>query len=208
MIIYRYDPSIRRSDANVPPWLEGWESDAPGIGVCSRETEDGTIYGVADPLLFNLPARRAWEPLGDNWQAIMVGTLDPRPLARGQRWADTRPVVDMQGRTWLAPRILGEDGTRAFRVAYGGPDFLPTPTPIQLRCFDVAQAARAEVEGGGLSDIGISARWASILLASVMHIPEAAFSVFSLPDEFLIIGTLQHGTGLPLKLATPPADQG
>lgn len=194
----------------VPPWLQGWAPVHAEAAICHRDTPAGHLVGICNPLAFGVPAKAEWVDLDDGWQAALGPTLDPRLLIRhAQRWADVVTVQDMQGRDWAVPVILTADGSRSFRVAYGGRDMLPRLTPEQARCLEIASEARmawiaekerqANGEEAAGVDMGVAARWALPLIAAANHIAEAALAELGLADDFLIVGTMAVATGLPLK---------
>lgn len=205
-IYYRH-----RSPADAtPPWFQGWAPVHVDAAICHRDTAAGHVVGIGNPLTFNPSPRAEWADLDDGWQASLGADFDPRLLIRhSQRWADVVAVPDMQGREWAVPVILTGDGSRAFRVAYGGRDMLPRLTPEQTRCLDVATEARvawvaekarqAAGEDGTGVDMQIAARWALPVLAAANHIDERAIAELGLADDFLIVGAAAVATGLPLK---------
>jgi hypothetical protein len=200
----------REPTPDPPEWFDGWVAVHADAAVCHRDTTTGAVVGIANPVVFNPSIRATWTDLGDGWEAYATPDFDPRLLIRhGMLWADTKTVRDMNGRDWAVPVVLTPDGSRAFRVAYGGRDMLPRLTPIQTRCLEVAAEARAVLvaekvrqadgdDSAGL-DMTVAARWALPLIAAANHIPETALSELGLTDDFLIVGTLAVGTGLPLK---------
>jgi hypothetical protein len=205
-IFYRHPLSIN------PPWFAGWapfgETD---VAVCHRDTAEGCIVGIGNPVTFSPSPSAGWVDAGDGWEASLGLDFDPRLIIRrSQRWADVSAVRDMRGWGWAVPTILNRDGGRAFRVAYGGPDMLPVLTDEQTRCLAVARAARDEMvaaksreTAGDSSEAGIdasvAARWVLPFIAAANHISEIALSALGLLDDFLVVGALSIGTGLPLK---------
>ncbi len=190
-----------------PAWLEGWEpSRDTMLALCHRDIPLGHMVGVGDPLTFAPPLpNNPWKPLDEGWNAVLLGkTLDPEPLARTQLWFDVAPTVDLHRRQWMAPRILTEDGRRAFRVSYGS-NWLPALTPEQERAEEIAHAAREELKAGNNSglEMPVACQWCAEFLSLVYHLSPGVFSALALVDDVLAVGVLTVATGLNLSIQEP-----
>ncbi|MBA3591565.1 hypothetical protein, partial [Methylibium sp.] len=112
----------------VPPWLDGFTPQTPGVELVQRQTAHGCLVGIGDPLVIDCPPMRILMDVEDGWRAAVIGKLNPAHLWRGERWCRTLPATSIGGETWQAPVILTEDGERAYLVRYAGRDYLPQPS--------------------------------------------------------------------------------
>lgn len=198
MLVYKDTKAPERR--NAPPWLEG----AADLGERNeRGQERFRWWGIGNPHLVG--ERNDWRQLDDGWQVGVAGPIDPQQFRRTLRWCRTINVQCTNGRTWTAPVILNERGSRVILVSYGK-DLLPALTAAQSRAFEIATAAREHLEAafqtedGGL-DMDIAVRWAVELLTLTHHISMEAIAVLELMDEALILSALAAATGLNLKKA-------
>jgi len=189
------------SAPEVPPWLEGWEG-RPGVALCHRDTDQGHIVAVGNPLLLDVPKRGWLEGEAFGWKVGRLGkTIEPAHLARSVPWViDTTPVADMSGRQWAVPIILGPAGTRAFRVAYGT-NWLPALTPEQERAEAIATEARGALlsigeAGGGSIDLAVACQWAAELLCLTHHLTPEVIQVLNLLDDVLVVSVLRAAVSL------------
>jgi hypothetical protein len=196
VIVYRDTKPTERS--TPPAWL---------AGACELYQRDGIgspfrYWGVGSPWLVGEHPDKRWHALPDGWECCLVGGAEPEILQRAQRWCDTDRAVDLAGNEWLAPRLLSEDGTAIYRVAYGA-DWLPSLTPEQYRADDVAKASRASLmaarEGGPAPDQRAICQWAAELLCVTHHLDTSVIGALSLLDDALVLTAISAACGLPLK---------
>ncbi len=184
-----------------PTWLADWKPRAGTFSLCHRDVEGGHMVGVCNPLAFN-PAGR-WRDLGDGWSVgrIPGSTIDHQALARDVLWCDVLPVRDLRDAAWLAPVILTEAGSRAFRVSYGS-DWLPALTDEQARAEHIAEAARSELLKGEDSalEMPVACQWAAELLSLTHHLHPGVFAALSLLDDRLVPEVLGAAAGLALEV--------
>lgn len=198
MIVYLH-PS---QTPQMPPWLLRFQPDSPGVEVVSRQTKHGHMVGIGDPLVFDCPPMEAFAEVEDGWRAALIGDLSPVHLWRREGWHGTFPATSIMGEIWQAPKILSEEGARAYLVAFKGRDFLPSPTPEQARCEDIARAAREAILGAGI-DMGPACQWAAALLAAANAISEATVAELGILDTRLVVEVLSVATSQPLKHEVP-----
>jgi hypothetical protein len=184
-----------------PPWL---------VGAHNLHRRDGAgrrWWGVGSTPWLVGPHDGDWQDLDDGWRCLLVGELDPVELRRAQRWCDTEPAVDLAGRRWAAPVILGPDGLPIFRVNYGGRDFLPLLTPEQLQAKAVAEAARQALASGGI-DGPFARQWVATLLAITHHLSVQVIGALGILDDALVLSTLQPAAGKRLRFQSdiPPVE--
>ena len=198
MICYRDTKPHQRS--TPPPWLVGAADlcQRDGIGIPFR------FWGVGSAWLVGDHPQRKWVPLPDGWECCQVDGVEPHLLVRAQRWCDTAAAYDLAANRWEAPRVLSEDGTAIYRVAYGA-DWLPSLTPEQYRADDVAKAARAAMliqkAGGPSPDQRAICQWSAELLCVTHHLDTSVIAALSLLDDALVLTTIASACGLPLKMA-------
>jgi hypothetical protein len=196
MIVYR--DSRKLSGPTCPEWLSEWKPGSAGVhSLCHRDTADGHLVGVGDPLLFSPPRR--WFDVDQDWQAGSIGKdLNHGVLARDLLWCESRACADLADRVWMAPVILTAGGDRAFRVAYGS-NWLPSLTPEQTRAEKVAVAAREALLSGG-ADMAIACQWAAELLCVTYHLHVQVIAGLALLDDRLVPEVLATAAGINLEM--------
>ncbi len=198
MICYRDTKPHERS--TPPPWLVGAHDlqQRDGVGIPFR------FWGIGSAWLVGEHPDKKWHALAGGWECCLVGGAEPELLTRAQRWCDTTVAVDLNANQWQAPRILSEDGTAVYRVAYGA-DWLPSLTPEQYRADDVAKAARAAMlvtkEGGPSPDQRAACQWTAELLCVTHHLDTSVIAALALLDDALVLTTISAACGLPLRMA-------
>lgn len=193
-----YLDTEKAAGPSCPEWLEGWQP-VYGHGLCHRDSDKGHLVGVCDPLLFSPPNNsRQWRDVDSRWKCAQIGReVNHGVLARDVLWCDVRPVKDLKEQAWMAPVILTEQGTRAFRVSYGA-NWLPELTPEQDRAERIAEAARDAMSGGG-ADMAVACQWAAELLSVTYHLHPQVFAALALLDDLLVPEVLGAACGLPLE---------
>lgn len=200
--------AYRHHDLLTHPDLVGFTSQLSGPALCHQGVGEHQVCGVCDPLIWNPPGPDAdWRLLADGWEACQAApSLSPAVLARPLRWCRVVPVDDANGRAWLAPVILTPDGARAYTVAYGGPDFLPQPTPAQSAAETIAREARDTVlrqsgdpEAAGVP-VPVACRWVASLLALSHHLSADTIAALGLIDDQLVRSVLHAAAGLDRRL--------
>lgn len=203
MIAYRHPTLVEHPD------LRGFHALLEGPAINHQSTGDHEVCGVCDPLLWRTPDDSAeWRDLADGWQACETDPpLSPANLARNLRWCRVVPVDDGRGRAWLAPVILTTAGARAYTVAYGGPDFLPQPTPAQAAAEAIAREARdvvlrstADRAEDGVPT-AVACRWVASLLGLTHHLSVETIGALGMVDDDLVRAVLHAAAGLDRRLA-------
>jgi hypothetical protein len=189
VIIY-HDTSKDRTD---PP---AWIADARNLQCRHGQGERWWGVGAEAWLVGDRPG--PWHDLSDGWRCCLVGEVDPKELIRQQRWCDTEMAIDLTGRRWQAPIILGPDGEPIFRVTYGGKDFARQPTPLQAMAEEIARSARQALKSGGIEGPH-SRQWAARALAITHHLDVEVIGVLGLLDDALVLTALAALTGYRLK---------
>lgn len=202
MIAYRHRSLIEHPD------VRGFKSALEGPAINHQIADEWQICGICDPLMWSVPGDDAtWHDLDDGWQ-VCEANPDTIPVTLGKpvRWLRVVPVDDGQGRAWLAPVILTPDGARAYTVAYGGPDFLPQPTPAQSAAEAIAREARdvilrqsRETNPDGVPQ-AIACRWVASLLAMSHHLSVPTIAALGLVDDALVRAVLHAAAGLDKRL--------
>lgn len=176
----------------APPWMEG------AGNLQTRDGEGKRYWGVGDGYLCGPQERAQWRDIDDGYSVAIVGALDPRSLARDQRWCDTSFACDMSGRAWACPLVLAQSGARRFRSAYGA-DYLPLLTSAQDRAEKVARAAAdaltAAHAGTGAIPMQVACAWAAELLSIANHVTPQILGVLGLLDDALIGAALYRAAG-------------
>jgi hypothetical protein len=195
-IIYR--KRISNGEPRRPSWVE---DGAPDMDIGGRVY----VFPGLDPACCGSePDGTQWHDVADGWQCAAVGDLSAP--ARTQQWADVGAVSDMDGHLWLAPCILTTSGDRAFRVRYGGQDYMPVLTDEQDRAMVVAQAARAALaslaSGGPDVEMAPVCAWASELLSLTHQMHPSVSQALAVCDDKLALSMVLHATGL-----VPPEGQ-
>lgn len=192
MIVWRN--SYLGGQPAVPPCLEGWEPRGD-FQLVHRDTAEGHVVGVGDPLVWSPPRR--WQSVADGWEVSIVpgAKISPSALARVQIWCDVSAVEDLQRRPWFAPSIRRKGGGRAFRVAYGR-DWLPELTPDQRRAEEICAAVQDAI--GQETPMTVACQWAAELLTMTHHLTTEAFAALALLDEPLVVGTLKISAALEI----------
>lgn len=200
-IAYRYIG--KESGIHPPSWLLRWQQRGE-LSTCIAETNEGPIYAIADRTGY-APSRLRFLDCIPDWQVAASGPdLLTTALWRTVPWCQCAIVSDLQDREWQVPKLLTGDGARAYFVAYGGPDFLPTPTEEQSRLEAMARAAREAIIAHDTVPIpmGLACRWAAAFMAASNHISIEAIAALSLLDDKLAIAAILAATGMQ-----PPAEE-
>jgi hypothetical protein len=190
VIIYRDRQHVTRS---TPPACLSGAADLQ-----CRESAHGRLWGIGDGRILGPDAR--WIDIGDGWDSALIGEMTTRELIRDQRWVDVEPVSSLTGITWIVPKILTPECSRAFRVAYGK-DWLPALTPEQARMEAIARAAWDALTNptSGI-DMAAGCQWAAEMLCAVNHISVEAIQAHQLLDEDLALGCLATATTLRIAV--------
>lgn len=208
MIVYRHLTAV------TPPDLSDWTHRDSAVALCHQRAGDRQYVAVADPVLWQINEGAAWRSIGEGWEAALVrdrgGVVPSRDLARLSCWAPVLTVEDARGDQWLAPVILTQDGHRAFPVSYAGADFLPAPTPDQVRAEAIAREARAELAraadgdgGSGGIPTAAACRWAAVLLSITSHVSTSTVAELGILDDALARRVLIAATGIDRRLDGP-----
>lgn len=197
MILYRDMKSGER--LGPPEWLLDQDGNwAPGLQC--RDDSGGRLWGIGDAYMVG-PHKGGWEDLAGGWQTRVVGTIDPTPLRRVERWVDAVPVDDLNGIIWMAPLILTPMGHRAFRVTFGR-DFLPALTARQKRLLAITEEARSTLEkardGGEGVDMTIGCQWAAELMSGIHYLTPEVIGANKILDEALTVSVLAASSSLSL----------
>lgn len=184
----RFRDTLNRS--KPPAWLAGARN------LHRRASVMGELWACGDALY--LTDAGPWKPIGDGYEvAGPVESWDD--YRRADSWFNTEDAHDMAGRAWAIPRVLDENGDRAFRVAYGA-DFLPELSPEQYHVLEVAKAAKDAIDAStrGVQDAGVQAacRWAAELIARAYHLPVPAIAALCILDDDLATGALSVAIGM------------
>jgi hypothetical protein len=174
-----------------PPWMAG------AADLNCRESDAGTLWGIGDGYL--LGPQPVWRDLGDGYAVGgTVDATDPVSLRRSQLWADCAEVPDLHARMWSVPSIIGLDGCRRFRVAYGA-GYLPSLTPEQYRALDIANAAREAAAADSLP-MEIAAQYAAELLCMSTHLSVEVVQAMTMLDDVLILGVINTAIGVSCEV--------
>lgn len=178
-----------------PPELGEYTSPGPGMDLQECVVDGHRVLGVAAPFQFAPPAA-GWVPLDGSpgWQVVAEGDFEPRSHIK-VRTPWKLAVVDVQGVRWAVPHVLTPDGSRAFSVRYGGPDFGPVLTEEQDRAMRLATEIRTAIQAETLPDMPIRARWAARLLPLVYCLSEGSLAVLGMSED-LIDNVLHVAAGL------------
>lgn len=171
----------------LPPEMVGWESPSVDANLVTQIVGEHRVVGIVPQFVF-APPDLGWQSIGGGWEVASVGPFVP--LHHANR-ASPFPVLDIAiGSTlWLLPRILTDDGRRAFRVRYGGAGFEPMLTPAQSRALAVANEVRTAHAAGTMPEYPIRAAWAAEALTLTHALSSATLAVIGL-DEDVIDATL------------------
>ena len=191
-LYYRTTPG---QGGGLPPELAGYISTGPGADLHDGIVGGFRVLGITPPMRFDPPAA-GWTPLAGSpgWDVVSAGPFDQLAHFR-QQTAWKMAQVRVQGSLWAIPHVLCPDGSRAFKVAYGGPDFAPQLTPEQGRAQRLAIEIRTAIQADTLPEVSIQARWAARLLPLAYHLTEGSLAVLGMPEE-LIDQTLRVTAGL------------
>lgn len=190
MILYRDRSASDRK--TPPPWLEG------AADLVMREDAEGRLWAIGNPLRVGPAPDRAWTSLEDGWQVRQDGDLDTLALARPVPWVPMGQVADQDGRKWQVPLPLSADGDSRIACRYGGPLFLPKPTPEQQTLEEIARSARAAVLGDEMAqEVPRQAAcvWTAALLAVANHLSPEVVSALDILEDVLIRRVLQAASG-------------
>jgi hypothetical protein len=169
---------------NPPAWLVG----AADL-TCVDAGPGGTVWSLAPAAL--VPTAVPWLDIGDGYQ--VGGSLeqaDILSLTRTPLEYVTEPATDSKGRAWPAPRIVMEDGSRAFPVAYGD-DWMPALTPEQARAEAICQEALRTPN----TPVPVACQWAAELIGLTVRLPPTAIQRLRCMDAALLVQVLSVATG-------------
>jgi hypothetical protein len=192
MLYYRTKAGI---GGGRPPELDGYQSPGPGMDLQECVIDGHRVMGVSPPFRFD-PPTAGWVPLDGSpgWQVVSVGDFDPiSHIKLRTTWSIAKVVTG--GVVWLIPHVLNTEGTRAFKVSYGGPDFCPILTPEQTMAEKLAKEIRTAIDADNLPDMPIRARWAARLLPLAYCLSESSLAVLGMSED-LIDATLRVAAGL------------
>ncbi len=206
MLIYR---DTRRPRSPAPRWpshLVGAEH------LCRRESDDGDLVAIADPLFLNPPAPETiWHPLPDDWEFCLIGALDPESLARRDPGCPLLMVRDSSGHPWRIPAILDPDGQIALPMKLGitGKELVNgsevdrwehRPTAEQAALITAARGARIEILAGRLDQLALSVAcsWMSMIIPKTYHLSPPMIAPLEVLDNRLIGHGLMACAGYPM----------
>lgn len=173
----------------VPSELSDWEPPHPGVALNTVTHGEHRIVGVCGQWDMGIPDG-PWEPHSAGWEACKVREPNLDDLVRlNSKWQCHTVACD--GRDWFLPAVWKHDGKRAFKVSYGGPDFLPKLTPEQERI----EAIAAAIKGDDGSDMSLRARWAAALISLTYSLSPQTISMCDFLSEDLIDHTLCAAIG-------------
>lgn len=187
MIIY-----FHRTASSPPPWLKNANN------LSMRHLKDGYGYGIGPAFFIHNPPEDAVE-LEGGWKSYLTEDgCEPEFLVKENKWYSMAVAQDTNERNWTVPRILGENGNRAFRVAYGT-DFLPKLTTEQSDLFETAQEARVQLKesfSGGKDfkpmDMQAACAWAAKFIQVTNHLNVEVMMKHGLLDDRLVIDALME----------------
>jgi hypothetical protein len=180
MLYYRTHAS-RPEDR--PAELIGWESTSTSANLVSQIVGEHRVVGIVPQFVFAPPAE-GWRPIGGGWEVASVGAFDPLHYVNKSSSFFVLDV-EMGDKHWLLPRILTDEGVRAFRVRYGGEGFEPQMTPAQSRALALANEVRACHLAGTMPDYPVRARWAAEALSLTHALSVATIAVVGLDEEVI-----------------------
>lgn len=175
MIYYRTHASRKGC---LPTELAGWDSVSVNGGLVDNTVGDHRIVGIVPPFVFNPPS--VWHDCEHGWEVGVYGTTDLMCHVLKSSPFSVLPI-DIGGVKMLFPAILNPDGSRAFKVMYGGVDFKPILSAMQSRMLELANEARNAHD----VDMPIKARWAAEILSAVYAISVRTFSVIGLSEDVI-----------------------
>jgi hypothetical protein len=199
MIVYR--DKTRSTSPRVPQHLTG------AADLCRRESTNGRLVGVCDPVCFNEPEASAavWHELGDGWAFCLTAPLAQKDVTQLIRQTSevipTAPVTDAMGRVWYVATILKDDGKFALPVPWGKDpvtgQWERSPTPAQAAWIKAATGARAEIDANRLTEIpfSVAAEWVSTLLCATYHLTPDILAALNLLDDKLVVGVMLAAAG-------------
>lgn len=175
-----------------PPELVGWESPSVDAQLNENIIGEHRVLVIGPPFVFSPPAS-GWRPLTNGWEIASVG--DFSPVAHARKASAFRCIpYQIDGVHWLLPSVLNEEGTRNFKVRYGGAGFSPLFTDEQKAALALATEIRAAYKASALPDTGVCAAWAADLLTLTHCLSRTSIETIGLHED-LIDKTLRVAGG-------------
>lgn len=175
-----------------PTELVGWRPPHADPQLAEQIVGGHRVLGIVPQFVFN-PPQSGWVRIDSGWEVATDGDFNPLWHARmASKWAVVPTTID--NITWLLPVVLTADGTRAFKVSYGGPNFNAILTAEQQIALDMAQEIRAAKLANDLPDYPVRAAWAARLIGLTYHLSPTTLGVLGMGEE-LIDATLAVAGG-------------
>ena len=175
-----------------PADLAGWLPPTPDVQISENVVGEHHVFGVVPPMVF-APPSDGWQAIAAGWEVALVGEFNPMWLAKRSSTFPIR-IVELEGHSWFMPTVLTADGERAFKVTYGGPEFLPQLTAEQSSAMTLAREIRTAHDAGTLPGMSVRARWAAALLPLAYHLSVKTASAIGLHED-VIAATLAVAGG-------------
>lgn len=180
MLYYRTHAS---RTGETPAELLGWKPPVADVQISENVVGEHRVLGLVPPMVFAPPAA-GWLPIGQGWEIVLVGGFNPIHLAKR---SSTFPVavVTVGEHTWFFPKVLTDDGERAFKVTYGGPEFMPQLTSEQTLALALASEIRTAHAACTLPEMSVQARWAAGLLPLTYHLSSKTIGAIGIHEDII-----------------------
>lgn len=165
-----------------PPELDGWVSPSQDANLNEQTIGEYRIVGITPPFIFNPPVS-GWVKLAHGWEVASVGAFCATNHAKVSSTFEGIPVILDQ--PWLLPVILTDKGTRAFKVMYGGADFLPMMTAEQSAALAAAIEIRTCHDSGKWPDMSVKARWAAAIIGLTYCVSPTSLGLVGLSEDLI-----------------------
>ena len=166
-----------------PPEMVGWTPPHAGVQLSEQVIGESRVLAAVPPFVFAAP-ETGWTKLCQGWEVANVGVFTPLWHAKMSSKFPCAPI-EVDGATWLIPRVLNESGTRAFKVVYGGPDFAPRLTLEQQDALDIAREIRTCHDAGVWPEMPVKATWAARLLGLTYHLSPTTIGIVGIPEDLI-----------------------
>jgi len=190
MLYYRTHASRA---GELPPELVGWASPNADLSLSENVVGDHRVVAITPPMVF-APPEAGWTKLCAGWEVANTGAFSLMAHAKiTTKWLCKPTTFD--GEPWLLPVVLNAEGTRAFKVSYGGTDFTPQLTADQVWALALATEIRTCHDGGTMPEVSQRAKWAAQLLGLTYCLSTASIGHLSILTDETIDAVLASAGG-------------